>query len=282
MAFSWTTTGVGELIYASHFTEIINNINYLYDYLGVTRWSWTFTPTIGNLIYASHIEEIKDAVDNLDPHNTCSTDKTSHESSYCSTYYPTHNPGLDSSVCPEHHSGLNSGVLAGELSTHNDPVLTDHNDGVLDGHYDDANEGHYLSDDAGYLSDKLSYYYDGQKTDVKVPHNTDAFSGDDGTHREGHYSLNRGSHLSGYKNGVHTNYNTSKISCTTHYMEDWSIRNLRRFRYPSDNDWRYTCEWDAFGCKTLDDYGTGCQWETSSCPSYLSGYYRDHETYKRL
>jgi len=110
MAFIWTTISAGNLIKASEYEEIRDNIDAEADNLSVAHYGWGgVAPSAGDLIEALDFTELQDAIDYIDDENYCQTENADHDVTIEGTENGTY---WGSNLTNEHGtylSGVNNG-----------------------------------------------------------------------------------------------------------------------------------------------------------------------------
>lgn len=105
MGYSWTPINKGDIIRASHFNEIKNNIHDLYSKEQLNAPTWTYFPvSVGQIIRKDHIVELRSKVDYAHDQNYC----REHKSSYYTSVFSGEKVGYDSTYRSSYYNDEHS------------------------------------------------------------------------------------------------------------------------------------------------------------------------------
>jgi len=120
MGFTWSSSGIGEKIFASETQELKTNIDVLYNDLSLSAWSWSNIPaTSGTFIESVDIDEIRDAVDFAHDNNYCSGHDATNLTGYQTGYELSYFSEVQASVLTGEDSGIYNSVQTGERYSEN-------------------------------------------------------------------------------------------------------------------------------------------------------------------
>jgi len=92
MSFTWSTLNKGTEITDEQMTEAKNNIDTVRSNIGLSAWTWSNVPvTQGTYITNPSITELRNALDNTDDLNVCTTNYETYDQSHCATHLTNEN-----------------------------------------------------------------------------------------------------------------------------------------------------------------------------------------------